>query len=211
MKFVAMYLLSAGAALFVSTSALAAKPAFNCSKATTTVEKAICGDDDLAALDRETSRLYKLASADKTAAAPARSNLKALQRGWIKGRNDCWKADDLDACVTASYVTRIDELRQDFPGARRNSGASTSTGPFVMHCPGVETPIQTTFVQVGAGYAYAGLPGGARVLTQVVAASGAHYQLGTDEGVFSLWDKGATVLLQQPGQPDAQCSINTRT
>ncbi len=211
MKFTAIFLAGACAALLASASALAAKPAFNCSKAATTVEKAICGDENLAALDRETSRLYKLASADKTAAAPARSNLKAMQRGWIKGRNDCWKADDLEACVTASYVTRIQELRLDFPGARRNSGDSTSTGPFVMHCPGISAPIQTAFVQVGAGYAWAGLPDHPLVLTQVVAASGAHYELGTDAGVYSLWNKGAEVLLQQPGQPDAQCTISSGT
>ncbi|WP_188689917.1 MliC family protein [Silvimonas amylolytica] len=195
-------------ALFLSHMAQAAKPSFNCARVSTSAEKAICADDDLAALDRETSRLYKLASTDKSADPAARKNLKAVQRGWIKGRNDCWKESDLNACITASYVMRIYELRADFPATHRNSGASTSTGPFLMHCPGVDDAIPTAFVQVGAGYAYAALPGRKLVLTQVVAASGAHYQHNTGEGLFSLWNKGPDVLLQQPGQPDAQCTID---
>ncbi|GGP23271.1 MliC family protein [Silvimonas iriomotensis] len=200
---------AAAIALLFSHLALAAKPSFNCARVSTTVEKAICGSDDLAALDKETSRLYKLAGTDKSASQTARKQLKQVQRGWIKGRNDCWKADDLDACVTASYVTRIYELRADFPATHRNSGATTSTGPFAMHCPGVNDTIPTAFVQVGAGYAYAALPEHKLVLTQVVAASGAHYELKVEDGLFSLWNKGADVLLQQPGQPDAQCTIDT--
>jgi uncharacterized protein len=36
---------------------------------------------------------------------------KVLQRGWIKGRNDCWKANDVRACVESSYRERIVRLQ----------------------------------------------------------------------------------------------------
>ncbi|MGB6188236.1 MAG: hypothetical protein WBF70_06640, partial [Aeromonas molluscorum] len=34
-----------------------------------------------------------------------------MQRGWIKGRNECWKADDLRQCVLTNYQQRITELQ----------------------------------------------------------------------------------------------------
>ena len=37
--------------------------------------------------------------------------LKAEQLGWIKGRNDCWKADDITQCVSDNYRLRIAELQ----------------------------------------------------------------------------------------------------
>ena len=37
--------------------------------------------------------------------------LKAEQRGWIKGRNDCWKSDDMRGCVANEYRYRINELK----------------------------------------------------------------------------------------------------
>ena len=37
--------------------------------------------------------------------------MRAEQRGWIKGRDDCWKADDAQSCVRESYIERIVELR----------------------------------------------------------------------------------------------------
>jgi uncharacterized protein len=71
----------------------------------------ICADPGLAALDVELARLYRAVSAQTTG-----EKLKALrtyQRGWIKGRNDCWKAVvvGVRACVEASYRDRIRELR----------------------------------------------------------------------------------------------------
>ena len=36
----------------------------------------------------------------------ALNTLRAMQRGWIKGRNECWKAQDIRDCVEAAYLTR---------------------------------------------------------------------------------------------------------
>jgi uncharacterized protein YecT (DUF1311 family) len=86
-------------------------PSFDCSKASGRVEKLICSDPELASLDVELAHLYKALSSQATG-----QKLKAFrtyQRGWIKGRNDCWKAVAVGVltCVEASYRTRIRELR----------------------------------------------------------------------------------------------------
>lgn len=84
-------------------------PTFDCGRAAGGIEKLICSDTELATLDHNMDAVFKRAAAKNTGAA-----LKALtasQRGWIKGRNDCWKAQDKKPCVTQSYNVRIVELQ----------------------------------------------------------------------------------------------------
>ncbi|CAN7168456.1 MliC family protein [Pseudoxanthomonas sp. LjRoot168] len=81
-------------------------PSFDCAKAQAVAERLVCGDAELAALDRQLARRY----------ADARDTDPATQRGWAKGRDDCWKADDLRLCVLESYRTRLVELAIAAPG-----------------------------------------------------------------------------------------------
>lgn len=95
--------------LFAPLLASAATPSFDCTKASGSVENLICKDAGLAALDNELAALYP-----KTIAALSPEQLKterAMQRGWIKGRNDCWKGQDLRQCVEDNYLLRITELQ----------------------------------------------------------------------------------------------------
>ncbi|KGI78835.1 lysozyme inhibitor LprI family protein [Oleiagrimonas soli] len=86
------------------------RPSFACDKAAAgSTEALICGDPALAAMDRELARVYA-AAADK-ADARMRPQLRAEQRGWIKGRDDCWKSEDRPACVRSAYQQRIAELQ----------------------------------------------------------------------------------------------------
>jgi uncharacterized protein YecT (DUF1311 family) len=89
-------------------------PSFDCSKASGPVEALICSDPELAALDVELARLYQAVSAKMS--GRERKTLRTYQRGWLKGRNDCWKAVGVGvrACVEASYRGRIQELRAQF-------------------------------------------------------------------------------------------------
>jgi uncharacterized protein len=103
-------------------AALAAGPAFNCAKAQGEVEKLVCSDGSLASLDRRLDEVYKSAVAKAT--GKLATQLREEQRGWVKGRNDCWKAngqktwitatwtvDTVPACVEAQYRLRISELQ----------------------------------------------------------------------------------------------------
>ena len=95
------------AALVLAASAVAGDgPAFDCAKAEGEVEELICRDEGLAALDRKMDGVYKAALARATNEVPP--VLKAEQRGWIKGRNECWKArgEDNPAFLTASWQVR---------------------------------------------------------------------------------------------------------
>ena len=90
------------------------QPSFDCAKAESSAEELVCADDKLAALDRRLAQRY--AAATEAAAGldagadEAVRNLRATQRGWIKGRDDCWKADDLRDCVMSAYLIRENQL-----------------------------------------------------------------------------------------------------
>lgn len=89
--------------------ASAATPSFDCAKAHGAAEQLICEDAGLAALDNELAALYPKAIANFS--AEQAKTEKALQRGWIKGRNECWKDTDPQQCIDASYQKRITELQ----------------------------------------------------------------------------------------------------
>ncbi|TDF84586.1 MliC family protein [Pseudomonas sp. H9] len=83
-------------------------PSFSCEKAEGVALK-VCQSPQLSKLDRELAVLYKrvLGQAD----SESQKQLKATQRGWIKGRDECWKASDVDACVLEQYQVRNVELQ----------------------------------------------------------------------------------------------------
>ena len=90
------------------------QPSFDCAKATSNAEELVCAEASIAALDRRLSAHYA-AAVDKLGALDsgtkeALAALRATQRGWIKGRDECWKSVDLRACVKASYLQREAEL-----------------------------------------------------------------------------------------------------
>jgi uncharacterized protein len=92
---------------------MAAKPAFDCSKVKdSSVEKIICSDEQLAQLDHTLAKVY--AAAAKKAVNEHPPVLKAEQRGWIKGRNECWKSSDKRQCVEESYRLGIAELQAKY-------------------------------------------------------------------------------------------------
>jgi uncharacterized protein len=95
--------------VLTTVTAQAADPSFDCAKASSETEKLICKDAELAELDQELASLYQVLL--KNLPASEQKRLKAEQRGWVKGRDDCWKAADLRACVASEYRARIMELK----------------------------------------------------------------------------------------------------
>lgn len=104
-----------------ATAAPPQGPAFDCAKAKGEVEQLICRDASLAALDRKLDQVYRAVSAK--AKGQLATALRQEQRGWVSGRNDCWKAraqtwitatwtvDTVPACIEAQYRVRISELQ----------------------------------------------------------------------------------------------------
>jgi uncharacterized protein len=103
-------------------------PSFDCAKVPPGgIDRLICDDRDLSALDRKLADVYAAAAAKATNEHPP--TLRAEQIGWIRGRGDCWKADDKRACVRTEYVRRIAELQARYRLVR-------GTGPVFYHCDG---------------------------------------------------------------------------
>lgn len=86
---------------------VAVAPSSDCSKSPGEFEQMVCKDPALAALDVQLADTFKQALAK----AAEKDTLQATQRGWIKGRDDCWKADDKPTCVREAYIVRIVDLR----------------------------------------------------------------------------------------------------
>lgn len=85
---------------------------FDCAKAATAVERAICADGALARLDREVAQAYGQRLADIEAASD-KDAVRVAQRGWLERRNAACKDQSgtaLGACLTGVYRTRLAEL-----------------------------------------------------------------------------------------------------
>ena len=102
------WVLGLGVALLPGV-AVAQVPAYDCAKANGSIERLICQDAELASLDRAMRSTY--AQALRKARNEHPPVLKAEQRGWIKGRNDCWKSNDPRECVVGLYRLRRVELQ----------------------------------------------------------------------------------------------------
>ena len=112
-------------------------PTFDCTKVAGKVETLICADAALAALDRRLADVYARAIAESPGNVAAAQ--KALQRGWIKGRDDCWKAADAAVCVKREYQSRIVELQIV-------SGQVVGLAPVTLRCTGAPlAPVTATF------------------------------------------------------------------
>ncbi|QYJ97213.1 MliC family protein [Shewanella alkalitolerans] len=86
------------------------QPSFDCNgDRLSSIEVLVCQDSELAALDRQLAEVYQAASAKAINEQPPL--LKAEQRGWIKGRDECWKSDDKHSCAFDNYRMRIAELQ----------------------------------------------------------------------------------------------------
>ena len=80
------------------------RPSFNCARASTRVERLICGNTYLGQLDREMARAYQVLQTQ----VPA-SELRALradQRTWLADRDACVSVD----CLIVASQDRIEFL-----------------------------------------------------------------------------------------------------
>jgi uncharacterized protein len=205
------------AVLVFSVSAMtgAQGPAFDCAKAQGQVEQLICKDAALADLDRKLDGVYKAAIAK--AQGQMLTTLRAEQRGWVSGRNECWKAKDADnavyltaswtatsvrECVEAQYKIRTAELEAVYQ-------LVTPQKPVFFACQNnPANEIVATFFDTDPPTSR--LERGDRTVTAylVRTASGAKYE---GQNV-SFWNKGndATVSWMNPATgvtEELQCKV----
>lgn len=90
--------------------AAAADNQINCqAKDQGTIDKLICSDPELLKQDQQLAKVYQQALLKAVNEKPPL--LKAEQRGWIKGKAECWKEEDKKACASTLYTQRIAELQ----------------------------------------------------------------------------------------------------
>lgn len=85
---------------------VSAQPSFDCARAGTPTEHAICGSDRLSSLDRDLAAAY--AAARSTATAAQAEAIRADQRLWLGQRNECGGQPD---CLGNAMRYRLDDLR----------------------------------------------------------------------------------------------------
>lgn len=89
------------------------RPSFNCARARTRGEIAVCNSSELAALDREMASFY--GSAYRGADAEARALLERTRTRFLSFRDRCRN----DGCVADAYRGRISEIRDIVDGRWR--------------------------------------------------------------------------------------------
>lgn len=188
----------------VETAAI--KPSFDCSAAQSEAEKLVCSDNQLAELDNEVARLFDLASKDPNMDAKAIAEQKTVQRGWLKGRDDCWKSDDQRACVLDSYAMRIMDLRMGSANARSEDAQGISTGPKVFVCEGRDAPIGTVLLASKPAAVYVKWLDRGVALTVPDAAAPSRYTGKSFDGEYSLEISGNTASFGQPSKPVTSCT-----
>ena len=171
-------------------------PSFDCARvATGSIEAQVCADDGLSALDRRLAQVY--AAARKKATNERPPVLRAEQRGWIKGRNDCWKADDRRRCVETAYVRRIAELQARYRLVE-------ATGPVFYACDGdARNEVVATYFRTDPPTLIAERGDQVSLMYLQPSASGARYQ-GRNE---SLWEhQGEARITWGPRAPQMRCA-----
>ena len=174
--------------------AVAGSPSFDCRHARGSVQALICRDDALAALDRQL--VHTFAEARRQAPDEIRPALRGEQRGWLKGRDACWKADDQRACVESSYRHRIAELQARYrlvPGI----------GPVTFICDGdPRNEVVATFFRTDPATMIAARGDGVSLMFVQPSGSGARYQ-GRNE---SFWEhQGEALVTWGYGAPEMRC------
>jgi uncharacterized protein len=179
----------------LATAAMAEGPSFSCDKVEAgSVEEMICRDSDLSKLDRTLSDVYEAASQKAKNEHPP--VLKAEQRGWIKGRDECWKSNDTRKCAEEEYRRRIAELQARYrlvPGR----------GPVTYACDGnAANQVVVTFFETAPPTMIAERGDSVSLMYLQPGASGAKYQ-GRNE---TFWEKAGEALVTWGyGAPEMRC------
>lgn len=92
------------AVMIALLSSPAAAASFDCAKAATTVEKIVCADKEISALDDELNKLYQ----QRLAVALDQQGMKSMQRNWLKSLGERCKDAE---CVKMDYDIQVETLK----------------------------------------------------------------------------------------------------
>jgi uncharacterized protein len=199
-----LFLFGAGANPSIAESLT---PSFNCAEGDSDVEAAICGDDRLAELDRELSRLYRLALQGPNITDARAEGLRQSERDWLQERRECWKSRmGLETCVANAYAFRIHALREGYADARGDDDAGISVGPLAYRCEGLDALVSAVFINGRTALVSLQWRERAMVLPRVPSGSGAKYESDLWDDARSLfWTQGDDAIFMPPGGAELSC------
>lgn len=172
-------------------AAYAQLPAF-CAESTAKAEQLICGDADLLRAEARLAQAY--AAARVKAGVRDRKRLALEQKGWRAGVNDCWKAQDLRACVADGYALRTAELQTAW-------ALVPARPPVVFTCAdGVDVTV--TYFETEPGSLVARRGAATSLMRSAPAASGTHY-IGRNESIRE--HQGVADVTWGYGAPPVAC------
>jgi uncharacterized protein len=204
-------LLAASVCAATSTCAHAASPStiyktsFDCAKARASVEKLICRDPQLAQMDIELTRLYRLALTDEHS-VPRPDEVMIDQQFWTEARNQCASEPAPKACTIRSYAERAHQLRQGSAIVRTKDPDRLTEGPLAFRCTGFNALIAATFFSTQPGVVYLKWANTSITLSQVQSYSGTQYTGKDYQGNYSFRQDGNVVLFQKPGSGEMSCT-----
>ncbi len=123
--------------------------------------------------------------------------LRAEQRGWIKGRDACWKSEDRRGCVEGEYRRRIAELQARYR-------LVPSTGPIPYVCDGEPgNDVVASFFRTDPPTLIAERGDSVSLMYLQPSGSGARYQGGNE----TFWEHhGEARVTWGYGAPEMRCA-----
>jgi uncharacterized protein len=200
------------AAIVVCASSAVAqdRPSFDCAKASTTVERTICGKPELAKADREMAAAYAALAGKLTGAA--KEHLQNDQARWTANRNrGCGAAgDDIEDCLRIRYEARSGELAflsaGDYPFVSEQ--AIVRTGKVKR----VDFRIDAAYPQFDAKSAdFAGVNRGFAAATEKAANQAIPIASKIDDELEQEWSYEQYFVLYRPSRQTVSVAINYRT
>jgi uncharacterized protein len=181
------------------------KTSFDCTTARASIEKLICRDSQLAQMDIELTRLYRLALTDEHS-VPRPDKVMIDQQFWIDARNQCASDREPKACTIRSYAERAHQLRQGSAIVRTKDPDRLTEGPLAFRCTGLNAPIAATFFTTQPGVVYLKWANASVTLNQVPSDSGTQYTGKDYHGSYRFRQDGDVVLFQKPGSAQMSCT-----
>jgi uncharacterized protein len=181
------------------------KTSFDCANTRAPVEKLICRDPQLAQMDIELTRLYRLALTDEHSVPPP-DKVIIDQQFWMDARNQCGSGPEAKACAIRSYAQRAYQLRQGSAIVRTKDPDRLTEGPQAFRCAGFNGVIAATFFNTQPGVVYLKWANSSVTLSQVQSYSGTQYTGKDVLGNYSFRQNENGVFFLKPGSGEMNCT-----
>jgi uncharacterized protein len=178
-----------GAAPAAPAPVVPSGPSFSCKGRLSAVQKLVCDDAALSALDRKLTGIVSQVTFKEPREVNDQS-LAVVQRQWLRERESCATTPEVRKCVSSLYRTRIAELQGQY-------GLVPVRGPFRFACTGSDVQlIVMTYFETDPPSATLETATGTNLMFVAPSGSGARY---VGDGV-TYWEAQGEATLTFAGK-----------